>query len=138
MALSKFGAAFAAARKAGKATFTFGGKAYTTKLREEVNSSTPTPPPKPKAPVSLPPSNTTVTAADTMPKKDEWVSTATAPVRDTPSAPRQNVNPLGRANPVVPRTPLKTSEAKPNVNPMGRANAKPKKKKPTYFTGGGF
>lgn len=131
MALSKFGAAFAAARKAGKATFTFGGKAYTTKLREEVNSPAPTPPPKPK--------NITVTAADTMPKKDEWASTASSPVRDTTPTVRPNVNPMGRANPVVPRsTPLKTSDAAPNVNPMGRVNAKPKKKKPTYFTGGGF
>lgn len=45
MALSKFGAAFKAARKAGKKEFSFGGKKFTTKTREE--GKTPTPTPKP-------------------------------------------------------------------------------------------
>lgn len=45
MATSKFGKAFAAARKAGKKEFSFGGKSYNTKLRGE--GKTPTPTPKP-------------------------------------------------------------------------------------------
>jgi hypothetical protein len=37
MATSKFGSAFAAARKAGAKTFEFGGKKYTTETREEAD-----------------------------------------------------------------------------------------------------
>lgn len=44
MATSKFGKAFAAARKAGKKEFSFGGKSYNTKLRE---GKTPVPSKKP-------------------------------------------------------------------------------------------
>lgn len=44
MATSKFGKAFAAARKAGKKEFSFGGKSYNTKLRD---SKTPTPSKRP-------------------------------------------------------------------------------------------
>ena len=39
--MSAFGAAFKAARSAGKKTFTFGGKSYTTKLKGEDSSSAP-------------------------------------------------------------------------------------------------
>ena len=52
--LSKFGAAFKAARDAGKATFTFGGKAYTTKLKGGDPNSPTTPVPTP-APVKCSP-----------------------------------------------------------------------------------
>lgn len=41
MATSKFGKAFAAARKAGKKEFSFGGKSYNTKLRGEGKTPTP-------------------------------------------------------------------------------------------------
>jgi hypothetical protein len=50
MALSKFGAAFKAARKAGKKEFSFGGKSYNTKVKGEDDSSpkkVPTPTAKP-------------------------------------------------------------------------------------------
>ena len=40
---SKFGTAFAAARKAGKKTFTFNGKSYTTKVAKETPKSAPVP-----------------------------------------------------------------------------------------------
>lgn len=43
--MSKFGDAFSGARKAGKKTFTFGGKSYNTKTKEE---SAPTPRQRPK------------------------------------------------------------------------------------------
>jgi hypothetical protein len=45
MATSKFGRAFAEARKAGKKVFSFNGKSYNTKLKED--SGTPTPTPRP-------------------------------------------------------------------------------------------
>jgi hypothetical protein len=41
MATSEFGKAFRAARNAGDKTFTFNGKSYTTKLKEETESSKP-------------------------------------------------------------------------------------------------
>lgn len=48
--MSEFGDAFAAARKAGKKTFTFGGKLYTTKTKEETATKAgPTPSQRPKA-----------------------------------------------------------------------------------------
>lgn len=48
MALSKFGAAFKAARKAGKKEFSFGGKSYNTKLKGEgASKKVPTPSKRP-------------------------------------------------------------------------------------------
>lgn len=50
--LSKFGAAFAAARKAGKQEFTFGGKKYHTRTKEDMSVSAkdaPTPKARPSA-----------------------------------------------------------------------------------------
>lgn len=41
--LSKFGAAFAAARKAGKKEFTFGGKRFNTKMAADTPKKAPTP-----------------------------------------------------------------------------------------------
>ena len=51
MATSKFGKAFAAARKAGKKEFSFGGKKYNTKLKGEGGSSAkvPTPTKRPQS-----------------------------------------------------------------------------------------
>lgn len=52
--MASFKEAFAAARKAGKKTFTWNGKPYTTKLKEEVSSAPKTskrPMPKPAAKV---------------------------------------------------------------------------------------
>lgn len=109
--LSKFGAAFAAARKAGKATFTFGGKAYTTKLREEVN--TPTPPPKPQAPAAPVP--------------------VPAPQPKTPAPP----TPTEKANAAVTSS-LKVADMAADIaaknRAVGKANAAPRK--PKYTTGG--
>ena len=53
--MSKFGDAFAAARKAGKKTFTFQGKSYNTKTKEEAGSARPKA--KPKASSTRPPRN---------------------------------------------------------------------------------
>lgn len=47
MALSKFGKAFAEARKSGKKEFSFGGKSYNTKLKEDGPKKVPTPTAKP-------------------------------------------------------------------------------------------
>lgn len=44
MVTSSFGKAFAAARKAGKKEFTWNGKSYNTKLKEEVGVSKSAPP----------------------------------------------------------------------------------------------
>lgn len=109
--LSNFGAAFRAARKAGKKTFTFGGKAYTTKLREEVE--TPTPPKKPDRP------------------------TAPVPV----AAPRPKVpappTPTEKANAAV-KTSLKVADLQASIAEKNRAKAKPAPRKPKMTTGGGF
>lgn len=48
MALSEFGRAFSAARKAGKKTFQFKGKAYNTKLASDTKQSANVPTPKPR------------------------------------------------------------------------------------------
>lgn len=49
---SKFGSAFAAARKAGKKEFTYGGKKYNTRTKEDgkAKKETPKPTPRPSRP----------------------------------------------------------------------------------------
>lgn len=47
MATSKFGKAFAAARKSGKKEFSFGGKSYNTKVKEDGPANVPTPKARP-------------------------------------------------------------------------------------------
>ncbi len=52
--MSKFGEAFKAARKSGKKNFSFGGKSYTTKTKEEAAPPVPKDrPKKSKAPVNV-------------------------------------------------------------------------------------
>lgn len=52
MAKSKFETAFAAARKAGKKTFSFGGKSYNTKVKDGPSGKkAPTPRPRSERPV---------------------------------------------------------------------------------------
>lgn len=54
MAVSKFGSAFASARKSGKKTFEYGGKSYTTETKNEKKAGVPRPRkdrPSGKAPV---------------------------------------------------------------------------------------
>lgn len=46
MAMSSFGSAFASARKSGKSVFTWNGKSYNTKLKEEVADGRPKARPK--------------------------------------------------------------------------------------------
>lgn len=103
--MSKFGDAFAAARKAGKAEFTFNGKKYHTKTKEEMADKGPT---KPKSRPDRAPKDATRPVARTEkagPKTRAKVK-ADAPASQGPtSRPKRtsmgNGSPTARTRPVV-------------------------------------
>ncbi len=89
MAISKFGQAFQAARKAGKKEFSFNGKKYHTKTKEEMapKKQAPIPKqrpaPKKKAPVNVRvPKGPTISPVGSMPSKKDMEKATNVKMKD--------------------------------------------------------
>lgn len=80
--MATFKEAFASARKAGKKSFKWNGKLYTTALKEETKSGGSSPRPKPKPPTGKPPGSSQTAASQ---KAQATVASKSAP-SETPSA----------------------------------------------------
>lgn len=103
--MASFKDTFAKARASGKKTFTWNGKLYNTKYKEEVAASGPTRPvAKPDTPARI--------AADT---------TAALSQTAKPSAAQSVMDTLTARNVAVPSAPSKTAGAKPAAKPVVKA-----------------
>jgi hypothetical protein len=127
--MANFKQAFAAARKAGKGTFSWNGKKYTTELKKE--SKTVKPKARPKD--SLPKPKAQTKAPD-QPKKDSRVkANEDAVLKERMSRAEPDFE--KSKSPTKKRPKAAPSKTRPKVNPksrpsvMSKAPAQPKRKK---------
>lgn len=113
--MSSFNSAFASARSAGKKTFSWNGKLYTTQTKEEAErKSPPANPPKPvPRPSSAPTSNVPLP-----PRRP-----SSAPTSNVPTPPRRPAQPRSTTQPPVRNGAGNDAQTNPGSKPPTRANA---------------
>lgn len=131
--MTKFGSAFSAARKAGKKTFEWNGKSYTTELKDSTAPTTSTgPKARPRVTSTGPKARPKVVAkaaageAMTPPRADSPSYTKAAPKSDRAAAKvaRKAAASENKADRYASRAARKAAAAKEEENRMSRLNTR--------------